>query len=340
MACMSAGCGSDEPLRPESTSELVELGRHLFYERRLSLNENRSCGICHEQAKGFTDGFVRAVGTEGDVHPRNTLTILNAGSRETLSWLTPTKQTLAEQLLIPLLGESPVEMGGKGIIDRVIGELNADPVYIALLTNLDAASELSIDLIAEALQAFMETLISRDSPYDRAVAGLSTLPPEVARGAELFFSSKIGCAQCHGGIDFDEPDDNRHGWFNTGLYNVGDSRYPAGREGLWEVTQDVADIGRYRTPTLRHLALTGPYYHDGSGATLKDVLANYNRGGRLTTSGPYAGDGRLNRFKDPRIQPLGLSDRQLDDLEAFLLSLTDKRIADHEDWSDPWPRTD
>ena len=94
----------------------------------------------------------------------------------------------------------------------------------------------------------------------------------------------------------------RHGWFNTGLYNLEKGRYPAGREGLWERTGLPTDIGKYRVPTLRHLALTAPYYHDGSGATLSDVLKNYNRGGRLTTSGPYQGDGNLNPYKDPRIR--------------------------------------
>ena len=100
-ASLFVGCTSD----PEgiSNDSLVLLGRHLFYERRLSLNENRSCGICHEQAKGFTDGFVRAVGTEGHIHPRNTFTVINSGTRESLSWLDPKPQQLSEQLQSSLL---------------------------------------------------------------------------------------------------------------------------------------------------------------------------------------------------------------------------------------------
>ena len=130
--------------------------------------------------------------------------------------------------------------------------------------------------------------------------------------------------------------DGQHGWFNTGLYGLAESRYQ--RDVVSERTGRVDDIGRYRTPTLRHLAFTAPYYPDGTGATLGDVLKNYNAGGRITSSGPNVGDGRMNRYKDHRIEPLGLSERELKDLEAFLLSLTDMTVLDRAEWSDPWSR--
>ena len=131
------GCYSDTTIRtPEHQASVIELGRHLFYERRISLNNDRACGICHEQAKGFTDGFVRAIGTTGEVHPRNTHTVLNVESRNTLSWLHPETMTLSEHVLIPLLGTQPIEMGAQEKIQTMLAELNADPKYQALLGNV------------------------------------------------------------------------------------------------------------------------------------------------------------------------------------------------------------
>ena len=113
-----------------------------------------------------------------------------------------------------------------------------------------------------------------------------------------------------------------------------------GRQGLKELTQDEDDTGRYRVPTLRHLKFTAPYYHDGTGATLSDVLKHYNAGGRDVMSGQNAGDGRQNPFKDPRIRPLALNQDELNALEMFLLSLSNDEVLIRADWSDPWVRRD
>ena len=334
-------CAIDEQPRSENGErELVELGRHLFYERRISLNEDRSCGICHEQAKGFTDGFVRAVGTTGEIHPRNTLSLLNVRARTTLSWLDPQPTPLTKQMLIPLLGMDPVEMGAHDLIEGMLDTLNEDPVYLQLLSKLQPVrSRLDLTLVTEAIAAFVETLVDYDSPYDRHLSGqtdaLSALEEE---GRALFFSTRTRCSECHGGIDFDAPGEERHGWYNTGLYDLGDGSYPPGRQGLFELTGQIEDTGKYRIPTLRHLRFTGPYYHDGTGATLSNVLRNYNEGGRNVGSGPYVGDGRGNPYKDSRIRPLGLTPSELLALEAFLMSLSNDGILTYEPWSDPWPR--
>ena len=182
--------------------------------------------------------------------------------------------------------------------------------------------------------------MSYDAPYDRYLAGDSAAINDAAkRGEILFFSERTSCSSCHGGADFDQPTYNRHGWFNTGLYSIDLGFYPKFRQGLYELSGQRADIGRFRIPTLRHLALTKPYYHDGTGASLTDVLRNYNEGGRIISSGPYIGDGRTNPNKDSRIRPLGLSDTELDALEAFLLALTDITVAHRAHWADPWTRT-
>mgnify|MGYP001219266158 CR=1 FL=1 len=325
-----------------SDTSLRSLGRHLFYERRLSLNQNRSCGICHEQAKGFTDGFVRAVGTTGEIHPRNTLTLLNVRSREALSWLDPEPMSLSEQMLVPLVGTTPVEMGAHGLISNMLESLNQDTAYQELLAELSPPrSELDLDLATAAIAAFTESIEDYNTPYDRYLAGDDdSLSAQELEGKTLFFSARTGCSDCHGGVDFDAPTTGRHGWFNTGLYNLGSGRYPKDREGLYEITGLEEDIGKYRIPTLRHLRHTGPYYHDGTGASLSDVLENYNNGGRNVQSGPYVGDGRMNPYKDSRIQPLQLTPAELNALETFLLSLSSEAPISNPNWSDPWPRDD
>ena len=325
--------GAEESARGAA---LVELGRLLFYERRLSLNGDRSCGICHEQAKGFTDGFVRAVGTTGELHPRNTLTLINVVRRESLSWLSPAPQALEEQLLTPLLGEAPIEQGAAPLIERALPAFSQEQPYRSLLEALELEA-LSLPLLTRAISSFMRTIRSEDSPYDRALRGeVGALSDAATRGQALFFSERVGCTRCHGGLDFDQPaGGERHGWYNTGLYLLPGGRYPPGREGLYELSGATEDIGKYRVPTLRGLAFTAPYYHDGTGASLRSVLRAYNEGGRLVRSGPFAGDGRLHPNKDPRIRPLGLREDELEALEAFLLSLSDPALLADPRWADP-----
>lgn len=325
-----------------------ELGRHLFYDRRLSVHENRSCGICHEQAKGFTDGFVRAVGATEEVHPRNTLTLINVSTRTSLGWISPEPEHLETQLLIPLLGIMPVEMGLDGLLIERMADLNQDPIYKDFISELEL-DRLTLEDLATAIACFERAITSYRSPYDDYLAGQDHALSLAAQRGLILFNEELDCQQCHGGKDFDQPKSSyldstaskaatRHGWFNTGLYNLSDSRYPHGREGLFEVTGLDDDIGKYRVPTLRNLSFTSPYYHDGSGASLDDVLQNYNTGGRVIESGPYIGDGRQHPNKHPLIRKLELLPKEIEDLKAFLLSLNDEHIVTDPRFSDPWQR--
>jgi cytochrome c peroxidase len=325
----------------------VELGRHLFYERRLSLEGNRSCGICHEPALGFTDGFVRAVGTTDELHPRNTLTLTNVGRRESLTWVPGAPESLEEQALIPLLGQHPVEMGMADSIGAVVDSFQVDEVYHDLFPQAfpEDPEPFTLDRVAEAIAAFERTIVSESSPFDRFVEGESqALSDEEQRGLDLFFSHRLRCASCHAGPDLDQPTEDgsvvaRHGWFNVGLYDVdGQGAYPEGDGGRFELTGLQEDMGRFRTPTLRNVELTAPYYHDGSGATLADVIANYAAGGRVVVSGPNPGDGRENPYKSDLVRGFELSEQEALDLEAFLRSLTDWEMVEDPALSDPWPR--
>ena len=165
-------CETDDFLQEPSLSQRdrisdawIELGRHLFYDRRLSLNNDRSCGICHEQAKGFTDGFVRAVGTTEAIHPRNTISLINVNTRLSLGWIEQQQSHLESQLLIPLLGSQPVEMGASEILLSRLSDMNSDETYQYLLQDLNL-TQLTIDHLSKAIASFERTILSHQSPYD------------------------------------------------------------------------------------------------------------------------------------------------------------------------------
>jgi len=344
-ACHGAS-GTEEEVVSASALE-VELGRHLFYERRLSVEGNRSCGICHEPALGFTDGFVRAVGSTGELHPRNTLTLTNVGGRESLTWTPDAPDSLEGQLLVPLLSEHPVEMGLLNTVDEVLEELRVDEVYGELFPRVfpEDADPFTVERLADAIAAFERTIVSETAPFDRFIAGdTDSLDTEARRGFDLFFSHRLRCATCHAGPDLDQPTEDgeivaRHGWFNIGLYDVdGQGAYPDRSRGRFELTGLEEDMGRFRTPTLRNVELTAPYYHDGSGATLADVIANYAAGGRHVIGGPNPGDGRENPHKSDLVRGFEITAQEALDLEAFLRALTDWDMVEDPAFADPWPR--
>jgi cytochrome c peroxidase len=329
--------GIEPPATPPDnpqTAEKVELGRHLFYELRLSKNQNRACGTCHEQKKAFTDGFHRAVGTDNDLHGHNTLTLTNVGYRSELGWTDMSVRALEQQLLVPLLGNDPIEMGMGGSETSLLAWLASDPDYAELFAAAfpDDADPVTLDNLARSLAAFERTIISVDSPFDRYVWGdEDAVSDAVKRGWELFQSPEIACNRCHGGRDFATPTDGEGnvtalvGYHNIGLYDIdGNGSYPESAQGLIAATGIAEDMGRFRIPTLRNLAYTGPYMHDGSVISLEDALDILVAGGRNVQSGPFAGDGRGNPYKSELIVPIALTDEQRADLLALLLSLSDE----------------
>jgi cytochrome c peroxidase len=333
----------DNPL----TQEKVDLGRMLFYETKLAINGERSCGICHEDQFGFSDGFVRAVGTTDEIHPRNTLTLTNVGYRGALMWVQPELDSLEAQVAIPLLGIHPiVELGFGGREDELLARLSGVLAYRMGFAAAFGEDPLPITVgnLARAIASFERTLVSRDAPYDRFIGGdASALTDEAQRGMALFFDPAVGCYHCHGGDDFmavtgvDGVLVADHGYFNVGLYDVdGEGGYPEGLTGLHGRTGLASDMGVVRTPTLRNVEVTGPYFADGSGATLEDVIEVFDGGGRVTMSGPNVGDGRENPWKNPLIVPLGLTDTDKGDLGAFLRGLTDKAFLEDPRHSNPF----
>ncbi len=333
------------PVENPMSDVKVRLGRLLFYENRLSINGTMSCSTCHIQALAFTDGEARSVGATGQTHPRSAMTLVNVAYGSRLTWANPLLDKLEDQALTPLFGDNPVEMGMAGRETAIIDLLRSDERYAALLPEAFPKDQDPYSLVnaVRSIAAFTRTIISNDSAYDRYLAGDETaLNDNAKRGMELFFSERLECFHCHGGFNFTDSTTHanarvdRVGFHNTGLYNIdGEGNYPVDNTGLYDMTGTRRDMGRFKAPTLRNIAVTAPYMHDGSVATLEDVIEHYARGGRLIENAPYAGDGRRNPFKSEFIRGFDLSDKERDELISFLESLTDQTLLTDSRWSDP-----
>lgn len=331
---------ADNPI----TAEKAELGRYLFYDKRLSSNGTQACAGCHEQARAFTDGKARAVGSTGELHPRNSQGLANVAYAPTLTWGNPTLLTLEHQILIPIFGETPIELGVGADKDAVLARFRDDPAMAKRFAAAfpKRAEPVQWETVVAALATFVRTMISGDSPFDRYVHNGGSLSDAARRGMNLFFSERLECHHCHGGFNFSEATTHAGSGFeaalfhNTGQYNIdGKGAYPPGNAGVFEITADPADMGRFRPPSLRNVGVTAPYMHDGSVATLEQVIRNYERGGRLISHGKYAGDGAKSPLKSGLVPGFTLTDSERSDLVAFLHSLTDETFLHDPRFSDP-----
>ncbi len=305
----------------------VELGRYLFYDKRLSGNGTQSCATCHRQELAFTDGRATARGSTGQDHPRSAMSLVNIAYASSLTWSDPALHTLEEQALVPMTSQHPVELGFK--------QLPTDPLYRMLFPKAfpSVKDPFTLTYIADALAAFERTIIFARSPYDRFyyAGDRAAISDSAQRGQAIFFG-EARCSRCHGGIDLTDGE-----YHNTGLYNMpGTLHYPWPNLGIYLRTRKPQDAGRFRTPTLRNIALTAPYMHDGSIATLEEVLDHYASGGRVILTGPYAGNGHENPYLDSRMEVLKLTPQNRADLLAFLRSLTDTELTQDPRFSNPW----
>lgn len=329
--------GFPEPRVPDDnpmSAAKVELGRFLFHDRRLSGNETQSCADCHRQDLAFTDALPVGIGSTGEAHPRGSMSLANIAYASRLTWANPVLDGLEEQALVPLFGEQPVELGLAGREDELLARLRDDPAYPALFAEAFPrdADPISVGNVVRALASFQRTLLSGDSPYDRYTyqADDTALSESAQRGRDLFFSERLECFHCHGGFGF--TDSVQHdgsvsaevAFHNNALYNIdGRGGYPAPNRGLFEHTGERRDMGRFRAPTLRNIAVTAPYMHDGSIATLDEVIDHYAAGGRTILEGPNAGIGAESPLKSIFLHGFTLTDEERADLLAFLHSLTD-----------------
>jgi cytochrome c peroxidase len=335
------------PAENPMSAAKVELGRHLFYDRRLSVDGSLSCASCHEPARAFADGRALPTGATGVTLARNSPGLQNVAYLATYTWANPLLETLEQQVVIPMFGDAPIELGTGLNLEAVLARLAADPVYPPLFAAAfpDEASPIGRAAVIFSVASFMRSMISGNSPYDRAQYGgdAQAMSASARRGMDLFFDEKTECYHCHTGVNLTLSFRSAQTGFigrtfeNNGLYNVGGAGlYPPNNPGLFEFTGKDFDHGRFRVPPLRNIALTAPYMHDGSIATLDGVIDHYVRGGRLIESGPLAGDGATNPNKNTLVRSFTLSAQERADLLAWLEALTDPDFGADPRFADPW----
>jgi cytochrome c peroxidase len=326
----------------------ARLGRYVFYDKRISVNGTQSCASCHRQELAFTNGNAMPLGATGQRHPRKAMSLVNVAYGAVLTWSNPNLRSLEQQALIPMFSEHPIELGLQGREGSLVGLLRSDLVYKELFPKAFGNSKdpLTVANLTKALAAFERTIISARSPYDRyhLEGDQVAISYSAQRGEALFFNDQFGgCFRCHGGFNFSDATDyvgSPHAavrFHNTGLYNIpGKFSYPMPNLGIFEHTKNPGDIGKFKAPSLRNVGLTAPYMHDGSIATLGEVLDHYAAGGRTIAEGPYAGRGHDNQNKDTRITGIGLTLQNRADLLAFLQSLTDADLLHDARFGNPW----
>lgn len=329
----------NNPLTPQK----IALGRSLYFDKRLSISGTVSCASCHDPALAFTDANTVAVGTAGLRGTRNAPTLLNSVFSDFLFW-DGRARSLEEQVKHPLL--SSFEMGLTSE-RQLLARVASIPDYRRRFQTVFKSEGLKIDTIAKAIAAYERTLLSGNSPFDRFINGDNTAITDAQKRGWELFKGKAKCIDCHK-YSADSPFFTDFEFHNTGVALTNDVldlvRTVAGfaketsqtelahsagfsELGRFAVTFQSTDVGAFKTPTLRDMELTSPYMHDGSFKTVIDVLRYYNRGGTA------------NAYLDKRMQPLQLSDGEIDDLVQFLRSLTSDDVLRQCQTTAPQSRT-
>lgn len=237
----------------------VELGRHLFYDRRLSGNGTQSCASCHQQTLAFTDGQALPHGSTGERHPRNAQGLANVAFNATLTWANPALVTLEKQMEVPLFGTDPVEMGvNDGNSAAVLARIAGDPAYGLRFQRVwpEQRQPVTWGNIIHAIAAFQRSILSGNSRYDRYLAGSETLDAAETRGMNLFFGEQAECFHCHSSFNFNDQIVHAASrrvdtlFHNTGLYNIdGTGAFPEPNRGVYELTLLATDMGKFRAPS-------------------------------------------------------------------------------------------
>jgi cytochrome c peroxidase len=277
----------------------VSLGKRLFYDEQLSRTREISCNSCHLADNAFADPRPLSLGVDGNVGQRNAPSLVNLAYDTSFFW-DGGAATLEQQVIGPIT--NPLEMDMK--LGDVLARLARDPSYVHAFADAYGTAPAAGSL-TKALASFLRTIVSGDSRFDRYQRGDPTaLDDSEKRGLEVFGGERGECFHCHVGFNF-----TNNAFRDNNLYATYEDI------GRAKITELESDVGRFKVPTLRNVGLTAPYMHDGSLATLEDVVEHYSSGGAL------------NANSDPTIQPLDLTAREKLDLVAFLKALTDETLA-------------
>lgn len=321
------------PLVPDDnplTLAKISLGQKLYFDARLSADDTVSCATCHHPAKGFADGQPVAVGIGGKKGARNSPTSLNSAYNDFQFW-DGRAPTLEEQSKGPLI--NPVEMGMPSH-DAVAAKLQKIPEYPPLFQQAFGSDQVTIDNVARAIASFERTLISFSSPFDRFIAGDKSAMSASAQRGWVLFNEKARCNNCHGYVaSLPTFSDNKFHNIGVAMHaaNFAELARKAAQSpdslsalahtsgyselGRFLVTRQEKDIGAFKTPGLRNVALTAPYMHDGSQRTLEEVIDFYDKGGEN------------NPYLDGGMRPLKLTPEERADLVEFLKTLTSDDLA-------------
>lgn len=311
----------DNPL----TKEGIELGRRLFYEKALSKDGSMACASCHNQSTAFSDTNQFSIGVEGQPGGRQAMAIFNMAWNTNEFFWDGRAHLLRDQSLLPI--QDPLEMNET--LDNVISKLTDLPEYTDRFNTVFGSSEITELNISLALEQFMNSIVSLDSKYDRFKRNEIALSDSEERGRTLFFGeynkffpdiSGADCAHCHSGFNFENDE-----YMNNGL-DVLANQTDIGREN---VTSNQMDRAKFKVTSLRNIALTPPYMHDGRFKTLEEVIEHYNSGVKLSPS--------LNpAIQDTEEKGLFLTEQDKQDLVAFLKTLTDETMMTNSDYSSPF----
>jgi len=334
-AVLSLPKGVLEPIIPEDnplTAEKVELGRKLFFDKRLSADNTISCATCHDPEKGFADREKIAVGIKGRKGTRNSPTVINTAFFDFQFW-DGRAQTLEEQAKQPII--NPREMGMPSH-DATVKKISGIPEYESSFRTVFGTDEITIDHIVKAIASFERTLNTLNTPFDRFIRGDNDAISDSAKNGWILFREKARCITCHEftpsypfftdnkfhniGVAMNDKD------FEALARSAADSgadlsklahEEGAAELGRFLVTKEQKDIGAFKTSGLRNIELTAPYMHDGSEPTLKSVVEFYNKGGIP------------NPNLDGGIRPLDLSESEMNDLVEFMKTLTSDDLSEH-----------
>lgn len=319
---------TSEPIIPEDnpmTIAGVELGRHLFYDPILSADSTMSCSSCHVQSLGFTDGLAVSEGINGEAGTRSSMAIVNLAFNNKGFFWDGRVQTLEEQAVLPIIDDIELDDTWENV-ELKLRRHEKYPAMFREAFGIETKGEITQDLATKAIAQFERSIVSFDSKFDR-VSQLNEgwLSDEEELGRQLFtvepsqqVNDHPGCSHCHFNPLFTDND-----YRNNGLDDV-ENLEDFEDTGLGGVNNNVIDYGKFRVPTLRNIALTGPYMHDGRFETLEEVIESYKQGGH----------GVIN--EDPNILPFTLSEEDKSNLLEFLHTLTDESFLTNPAYSNPF----
>ncbi len=305
------------------TNEGATLGRVLFYDTKMSLNNTVSCASCHEQSKGFSDSNTFSVGFNGELTGRNSMGLANARFYENGRFFWDERAaTLEEQVLMPI--QDHIEMGMT--LDELIEKLAVLPYYQVLFANAFGDEKVTSNRISLALSQFIRAMVSYESKYDEGLqqtnnqnANFPNFTASENLGKNLFFSNRTRCSDCHDTNAF-VGDRARNNGLDAVLTDL----------GVGAVTGNNNDNGEFKVPSLRNIELTAPYMHDGRFTTLREVIEHYNDG---VQNSPNL-DGRLQQGNG--VLRLNLNNQEIQALVDFLVTLTDENFITDEKFSNPF----